>query len=101
MTNYRIFIGTKDGDKNVYLYDNEFYRNVIITTLDMNNIDGATVYNTIGIWKDEKENSFIVEVLDTENKLAYNVNRFIEDIKFAFNQKCILMEKQNIGAEFI
>ena len=101
MINYKIFIGTADKDTKNYMYSNDTYKDKIINCLSINNINGATLYKPTGIWKGEKENSFIVEVLDTDNNLENNIKHFITDIKFLFNQNCILVEKQNIQAEFI
>ena len=98
MINYKIFIGTADKDTKTYLWNNDTYKDKIINCLSINNIAGATLYKSTGIWKGEQENSFIVEILinDTDEKTKYNIIHFINTIKFEFNQNCILLEKQNI-----
>lgn len=92
MKKYIVYIGLNDGRTGKQQQEYKWYENFIIESLSNHSISGATLFNATGIWNGERENTIVVEIVDSENNLEVNINRFIKDIKMFFHQNAIMTE---------
>ncbi len=64
--------------------------------------DGFTIFETTGYWKGVKENSLVIEILQTEPEgMYFNVRNLCKGIKINNNQESVLLTEQLIEANFI
>lgn len=92
MVKYVLSIGLNDKDTKKQEMETEKAWDKIVSILQRNYIEGATVYEARGIYKLESENTARVEVLDFEGDAYNKIVGAIQDLKIELNQECIALE---------
>ena len=99
MKKYTLYVGLNDKDKKVQLISTiEAYK--ICNNVLLQYTDGATVFEASGIYKHEDgtftiEKTLRIELLFTDDD---TVNKIVKDLKTAFNQESIAVQKQAINS---
>ena len=99
MKKYTLYVGLNDKDKKVQLISTiEAYK--ICNNILLQYTDGATVFEASGIYKHEDgtftiEKTLRIELLFTDDD---TVNKIVKDLKTAFNQESIAVQKQAINS---
>lgn len=99
MKKYTLYVGLNDKDKKVQLISTiEAYK--ICNNILLQYTDGATVFEASGIYKHEDgtftiEKTLRIELLFTDDD---TVSKIVKDLKTAFNQESIAVQKQAINS---
>lgn len=90
---HTLYVGLNDKDKHKQLIKPIKAQDLIKTILNNNGIDGATFIGSKGIYKNETENSFKIEILFAKDKQIMNT---IKQIKKELNQESVAITKEKI-----
>ena len=99
MKKYTLYVGLNDKDKKVQLISTiEAYK--ICNNILLQYTDGETVFEASGIYKHEDgtftiEKTLRIELLFTDDD---TVSKIVKDLKTAFNQESIAVQKQAINS---
>lgn len=99
MKKYTLYVGLNDKDKKVQLISTiEAYK--ICNNILLQYTDGATVFEASGIYKHEDgtftiEKTLRIELLFTDDD---TISKIVKDLKTAFNQESIAVQKQAINS---
>lgn len=99
MKKYTLYVGLNDKDKKVQLISTiEAYK--ICNNILLNYTDGATIFEASGIYKHEDgtftiEKTLRIELLFTDDD---TIDKIVKDLKAAFNQESIAVQKQAINS---
>ena len=96
MTQHKIYLGLTD--KNGFVFDEGKIRQRIINLLTHFGIDGATIYNTLGVWKGRQEESFIIEIWDADIE---HLKGLCFNLKTLYNQESVCITSQKVKSTFI
>lgn len=102
MTKYRIYVGLNHKHTMEPVTSKTMAQITISNILKVYGIDGATLYNAIGVWEGTKEPTIIIEIVDTENDIDKElIQDFCNEIKELLYQDCVMVEKINANVDFI
>jgi len=99
MEKFTLYLGLNDKDKKQQLISTlEAYK--IANNILLSYTDGATVFEANGIYKHDSgdytiEKTLRIELLFTDTN---TVNKIVNDLKRAFNQETIAVQKQKIDS---
>lgn len=102
MKKFTLYLGLNDKDTKVQKISTlEAYK--IVTNLLMGYTNGATIYETDGIYKHANgeiviEKTLKIELLFVEREI---VDSIIKDLKKIFNQESIALQYENIISELV
>lgn len=65
--------------------------------------EALTIIETTGYWRGAKEYGVIVELIDPDNEpgFAHSVEQFARNLKYEFNQECVLIAKIQADVDFV
>ena len=101
-TTYKLYLGLNDKDTKMQKYDIlEAYK--IANNIVLSHCEGATIYNGNGVYKHENgqvvvEQTLIIEISGADESRVASV---IGELKSAFNQECVLVEKSASSRAFL
>ena len=99
MEKYTLYLGLNDKDKKQQLINTlEAYK--ITNNILLHYTDGATIFEANGIYKHDNgeytiEKTLRIELLFTNTE---TINKIVTDLKKAFNQESIAVQKQVINS---
>ena len=88
---YKIYIGLNDKDTHKQEVRTDYAIGLIGLYFEC-----CTVQKVIGYYKQEQENSLIVNVIDNEQKRP-DIKRAVENLKYLLNQECILLTETELN----
>jgi hypothetical protein len=86
---YRIYLGITDSSSLIRAAD-------LVSAA----VRDATIIETTGIWKGNKERSMIIEIVDTED-VPNTIHLLAKELKEQFKQESVLITWQDVEAIFI
>jgi len=63
---------------------------IVVNALDRYGFDGATIYETIGIWKGDTEYSLVIEIFCAQNQ-DHAVRAFADHLKSELQQESVMV----------
>ncbi len=101
MTKYTLYIGTNDKDT----YKQEIKYDVCVTKVRdicVKYASGCTLFDATGYWTDEKSNITEEKTIGCilEDIVLDTVYKICDDVLVALNQNSILIETDNVSAQF-
>lgn len=103
MKKITLYIGLNDKDKKYQIIDSMEAQKIVLNFLLANGIDGATIYQAIGIYKHDNgaiitENTLRVELFGVDKETVIPA---VLGIKTALNQESIVINETTENSEFI
>lgn len=103
MKKITLYIGLNDKDKRYQIIDSMEAQKIVLNFLLANGIDGATIYNAVGIYKHDNgaiitENTLRVELFGVDKESVISA---VLGIKTALNQESIILNETSENSDFI
>ena len=112
MDKYTLYLGLNDKDKkkaeeltkkDIYGVDKKTYQDKICNNILLHYTDGATIFEANGIYKHEDgdytiEKTLRIELLFIDTEI---LDKIIADLKRAFNQEAIAVQKQKVDSYLV
>ena len=103
MKKITLYIGLNDKDKKYQVFDAMEAQKIVLNFLLSAGIDGATIYNAVGIYKHDNgaivtENTLRVELFEVSREAVIEA---CKGIKKALNQESIVINETEENTDFI
>lgn len=97
-TQHTLYVGLNDKDQHKQLIKPIKAKELIKNILEKNGIDGATFIGSQGIYKNEVENSFKIEILFAKSK---QIKKSVEEIKKQLNQESVAVKREKVVSNLL